>query len=124
MLISLNSDISIATTVDIDIKPGSSPNSINPKSNGVIPVAVLTTDTFDAATVEPTTVRFGVASEATPVQSALEDVDGDGDTDMIFHFRIQDIGIKCSDTSASLTGRTLSGQTIKGVDSISTVGCK
>lgn len=40
-------------TVDIDIKPGSDPNSINLKSKGVIPVAILTTDDFDAADVAP-----------------------------------------------------------------------
>ena len=40
-------------TVSIDIKPGSSPNRINPKSNGVIPVGILTTDAFDATTVDP-----------------------------------------------------------------------
>ena len=36
------------TTVTIDIKPGSFPNRINLRSKGVIPVAVLTTATFDA----------------------------------------------------------------------------
>jgi len=44
--------------VDIDIKPGSDPNSINLKSKGVVPVAVLTTDGFDASTVDPETVGF------------------------------------------------------------------
>jgi hypothetical protein len=111
--------------VAIDIKPGSFPNSINPRSRGVIPVAILTTPSFDATTVDPTTVRFGrTGSEATPVQSALEDVDGDGDTDLILHFNTQDTGIVCGDTAASLTGETLSGQAIVGTDSIKTVGCK
>lgn len=112
-------------TIAIDIKPGSFPNSINPKSNGVIPVAILTTDTFEAITVDPTTVRFGATgTEAAPAQSALEDIDGDGDTDMIFHFNTQDTGIACGDTVASLTGKTFAGQAIKGSDSIKTVECK
>ena len=34
-------------TVGIDIKPGSFPNSINLKGKGVIPVAILSTTTFD-----------------------------------------------------------------------------
>ncbi len=62
--------------------------------------------------------------EAMLVQSALEDVDGDGDTDLILHFRTQDTGIQCGNTSASLTGQTFSGQAIQGSDSIVTVGCK
>jgi concanavalin A-like lectin/glucanase superfamily protein len=113
------------TTVAIDIKPSSFPNSINPRSEGVIPVAILTTNTFDAITVDPTTVLFGATgNEAAPVRSALEDVDLDGDTDMILHFNTQDTGIVCGDTSASLAGETFGGQAIKASDSINTVGCK
>lgn len=112
-------------TVAIDIKPGSDPNSINPRSRGVIPVAILTTDTFDATTVDETTVLFGATgTEAAPVHVALEDVDDDGDTDMILHFNTQDTGIQCGDTSASLTGETFDGQMIQGSDSIKTAGCK
>jgi len=111
--------------VTIDIKPGSFPNSINPRSRGRIRVAVLTTDTFDAATVDPTTVLFGATgTEAAPVHAAPEDVDSDGDTDLILHFNIQAIGIQCGDTSASLTGETFGGQAMQGTDSVNTVGCK
>ena len=39
--------------VRIDIKPGSDPNCFNNNGHGVIPVAILTTDTFDAASVDP-----------------------------------------------------------------------
>lgn len=112
-------------SLDIDIKPGSFPNSINPKSKGVIPVTILTTKTFDATTVDPTTVLFGrTGTEAAPVHSTLEDVDGDGDTDMVLHFKTQNTGIRCGDTSASLTGETVNGQAIEGSDTIKTVGCK
>jgi len=56
----------------IDIKPGSFPNSINPNSKGVVPVAVLTTEDYDASTVVPDTVLF---ADATPVRWNMEDVD-------------------------------------------------
>ncbi len=122
--VSLRSGPSVVV-VDIDIKPGSFPNSINPRSQGVIPVAILTTATFDATTVDPTTVRFGATgTEAAPLQFALEDVDGDGDIDLILHFSTQATGIQCGSASASLTGETFGGQMIQGSDSISTVGCK
>ena len=111
--------------VSIDIKPGSLSNSINPRIPGRIPVAVLTTGTFDAATVDPATVRFGpTGTEAAPVQSALQDVDGDGDVDMILHFSAQVTGIQCGATSAFLTAQTMGAQAIQGSDSINTVGCK
>jgi streptogramin lyase len=110
--------------ISIDIKPASFPNNINPRSAGVIPVAILTTDSFDATTVDWTTVRFGATgTEAAPVRFALEDVDGDGDIDMILHFTTQSTGIACGETSASLTGETFGGQMIQGADSIHTVGC-
>ena len=113
------------TAVSIDIKPGSDPNSINLKSKGVIPVAILTTDTFDATTVDPLSVEFGPngAMEAHG-QGHIEDVNGDDDLDLVLHFSTQETGIVCGDTSAFLTGETFNGQLIEGSDLINTVGCK
>ena len=109
--------------VEIDIKPGSSPNSINPDSKGIIPVAILTTDAFDAATVNATTVTFGPGAATMVHKKAhLEDVDDDGDTDMLLHFRTRDTGIEAGDTEAELTGLTFDGQEIYGVDLIRIVG--
>ena len=111
--------------VYIDIKPGSDLNSINPRSRGVIPVAILTTKDFDATAVNPSTVLFGkTGTEASPFHFAFEDVDGDGNIDMILHFRTQETGLVCGDTEAILTGESLNGQAIEGSDSIKTVGCK
>jgi hypothetical protein len=110
--------------VTIDVKPGSFPNSINPRSRGMIPVAIWTTATFDATTVDPETLRFGaVGTEAAAVHSALEDLDADGDLDLILHFSTQETGIGCDATSASLTGKTYGGQPIAGSDSVRTTGC-
>jgi hypothetical protein len=107
-------------TVLIDIKPGSYPNSINPGSQGRIPVAILTNETFDATTVDPTTVKFG-PKNAAAVHSAIEDVDHDGELDMILHFKTQETGIEPGDTEATLTGKTYGGISIEGTDTIRTV---
>ena len=112
-------------TVAVDIKPGSDTNPINPRSNGKVPVAILTTDTFDATTVDAGTVRLGpTGAEAFPVRVAIEDVNHDGLSDLLLHFNTQDTGIECGATSLSLTGQTFSGQGIRGADSIVTVGCR
>ena len=110
--------------VTIDVKPDGFPNSINVRSNGVIPVAVLTTAAFDAATVDPSTVRFG-PNAATPVnrQGQFDDVDRDGDADLVLHFRTRDTGVVCGTTSIVLSGRTYSGEPIKGFDSVRPVPC-
>jgi len=106
--------------VAIDIKPGSDQNPINISSKGVIPVAILTTDEFDAADVDPATIFFG-PFEAYAEQNALEDVDDDGDIDMILHFRTQDTGIALEDTEAVLTGETFEGRKIEGSDIVSAI---
>jgi hypothetical protein len=105
--------------VTIDVK-----STINPKSKGVIPVVIFTTATFDATTVDPATVRFGPgnASEAHGT-GHVSDVDGDGDLDLMLHFRTQDAAIPCGATSATLTGQTFSAQAIEGSDTITTTGC-
>lgn len=101
--------------VEIDIKPGSYPNSINLKSNGVVPVAVLTTMDFDASIVDPATVEFAGAS---PLRWAMCDVDEDGDDDMIFHFKTQELNLDENSTEAELTGKTNGGDDITGTDDV------
>jgi len=102
----------------IDIKPGSYPNSINLGSKGMVPVAVLTTDDFDASTVDPDTVSFAHAS---PERWMLEDVDGDGDMDMLFHFKTQDLDLDENSTRATLVGTTYDGTPIWGTDTVKIV---
>jgi len=117
--------------VSVDIKPGSSPNSINPGSNGNVPVAILTTGSFDAASVDVSQVTLGddVGSE-TPVakrnngtwMADLADADGDGDLDLVLHFRtqalVQNGDLTAGSTSLVLNGRTTGGQRIQGSDSV------
>jgi len=110
----------ILLSVDIDIKPGSFPNSINPGGKGVIPLAILTTESFDAREVDPTTLAFGPGG-ASPLRWAQEDVDGDGDLDLVVHFKTQEVGLAAGDTEATLTGETFGGAPIEGTDSVKIV---
>ncbi len=103
--------------VTIDIKPGSATNPINLRSEGVIPVAILGSGSFDATKVDAETVRFG-PDGAAPVHFGLEDVNGDNMTDMVLQFRTQDCGFSDNDTSATLIGRTVGGVNFTGTDSI------
>lgn len=109
----------------IDIKPGSFPNTINVNSRGRIPVAVLSTSFFNASTIDLNSIRFGKTGiEAYPVHWAYEDMDSDGDLDLMLHFETIEIGFQCGDSMAFLKGKTLDGQKLEGSDTIKTVGCK
>jgi len=110
-------------SADIDIKPGSYPNSINLASKGVISVAILTTYGFDATTVDPLTVLFADVAMPVHEQWHIEDVDGDGDLDLVLHFKIQETGIYCDDIEAVLMGLTFDGQFFEGVDDVNIVKC-
>jgi hypothetical protein len=88
---------------DVDIRPGSFPNAINLGSHGVIPVAFLTDEAFDASTVDPATVtlrgedfadgmvKLRGKKDAPVPMSNLEDVDGDGDWDLVVHLDTEKI---------------------------------
>lgn len=103
------------TVVAIDVL-----STINAKAKGVIPVALLTTPAFDATAVDLSAVRFGPGEAAeTHGIGHPADVDGDGDVDLVLHFRTQEAAIPCSATSATLTGLGFTG-----TDSIRVVGCK
>jgi hypothetical protein len=106
--------------VNIDIKPGSDPNSINLGSNGNVPVAILSTADFDATTVNPATVTLADAQVNVKGNGTLladqEDVNGDGLTDLVVHITTAGMGLTDGDTEAVLTGETFDGQAIRGSD--------
>ena len=119
-----NLQYSVGISVLIDIKPGSYPNSVNLGSQGVIPVAILTTEDFDATTVDPASVALagaGVAvrGKGNKLLSNQEDVDGDGDIDLLVQVETENLDVGAfQDGYAMLTGTTFNGMAIEGSDEI------
>ncbi len=103
--------------VAIDIKPGSDPNSINRRSKGNVPVAVLSSSTFDATAADRSKVVFAGAP-ALPIGGGSEDVNGDGLPDVVFHFATQSLDLPDLATEACLTGNTTDGTSFQGCDTV------
>ena len=113
----------------LDIKPGSDENPVNLKSRGVLPVAVLSTDDFDASDIDVETLLFGDpllldngATAAGPLRYAFEDVSDDGLVDLTLKFSIPELvdfgALGPESTAGLLTGALFDGTAIEGADSI------
>ncbi|WP_290650848.1 SGNH/GDSL hydrolase family protein [Aquisalimonas sp.] len=109
-----------AVAITMDILPGEHPNPL--KRRGLfLPVAILTTETFDALQVDPLSVRIHPSNARTiPGLADVRDVSGDGaEYDLVLQFKPQRLGLSCGDnTVLALTGRTHAGQLIIGSDSV------
>jgi hypothetical protein len=103
--------------IGIDIKPGDDANTIKPSVDGIVPVALLGSELFDVKEVDPKSPAFGPAG-ARPVHSRLGDFNGDGRTDLLVHFRTQDIGIRSGSTVVRLTALTFAGIPVCGQDRV------
>ena len=90
------------------------------QGDGMIPVVLYSTDTFDATTVDHRTVVLGDASEmhidkkTGEPRRHVEDVDRDGKLDLVFHFRFKDTGLPCDPDVVPFSGLTFDGRPITG----------
>jgi hypothetical protein len=111
-------------TPQLAINPGLPIKPIDPGSSEPISVAVLSSTSFDAATIDTASIHFGdTGIEAGPLDSATQDVNGDGRDDLLLHFGIPNSGITCWTTVVSLTGKAASGQSVRGSGAILTKKC-
>jgi hypothetical protein len=108
--------------VTIDIKPGDFPNSINPRSKRKIPVAILSSPTFDApAHVHQGSLTFGQTGDEPSLDfctSGPDDVNGNGWPDLLCHFHTPTAAIQAGDTEGVLKGQTLAAIPFSGSDSV------
>lgn len=112
--------------VQIEIKPPATPPvSINPRSEGETPVAILGTSSFNVSSIDPASLRLGPGAAA-PMHDGVhfEDVNGDGIIDLVAQFPTPSIGLRCLDTALFLTGKTTDGTPIQGSEAVRMVGCK
>ena len=87
-----------------------------------MPVAILSTDTFDAATIDPLTVTLADSAVHIKGKSgnagSLSDVDADGDLDLVVQIYTQELHLSEDAVEAVLEGNTFDGTLIQGSDSV------
>ncbi len=120
------------TDVTIDIKPGNSQNRIKLSSRGVLAVALLSTQDFDASQFTPEMAHLSDSSiamtegctGAVAQRWSLDDENGDGRLDLVFFFKIQDLNLTLSSTEATFMAHGSYPSTamhIVGTDSVQLV---
>lgn len=118
-------DVSVSEAVQavhIDIKPGSEPNCFNVNGHGVIPVAILGSESFDVASVDQASLQFGglavrIRGNRHP-QCGVEDSNADGHADLVCQFEDDAEMWEAGEDEATLTGNLLDGGAIRGTDAI------
>jgi len=106
----------------IDIKPGSDPNCFNSNGHGVIPVAILGSETFDVTIADQSSLLFGglqvrVRGKKGPL-CGLEYSNGDAYLDLVCHFEDDADSWDPGVGEATLTGTLFDGTEFEGTDSI------
>jgi hypothetical protein len=103
--------------VNIDIKPGNKQlTHINPKSKGVIPVAILSNGEFNPFDVDAANLRFGrEGNEASYVRCHKDghDLNDDGKPDRVCHFDNENTGFVPGDSAGKMSG-TAKGKSFEG----------
>ncbi len=106
--------------ISIDIKPGdrSMAAPINMRSNGRIPVALLSAPDFDPFKVKQETLRFGHDGTEMSLARCSRDTDDDynkdGKPDLVCLFYTQSTLFVATDTEGILTGEMMDGTQIEG----------
>jgi hypothetical protein len=102
--------------VGLAIMPNANPSSVSLKKQGSLPVAILSSATFDARTIDVSSIRLGdEVGTDTPVEvvkgkpnARIDDINGDGRPDMILSFAVQQL-IANGDLTSSTTSLVIRG---------------
>ncbi|HXG74192.1 MAG TPA: DUF642 domain-containing protein [Candidatus Nitrosotenuis sp.] len=99
---------------EIDIKPGSDPNSINCKSKGVVPIGIISGGQFDATTIDISTLTLnGNPTAEAHGRLHIEDINGDAVADAVVHVSTADMC--AATTSVGTESVTVAGSNANGM---------
>lgn len=113
-----------AISVEIDILPGEARNIVDPESPSTVRAALLGSETLDAQSIEPLSLRLAgaaIVKDDAGATHVLADVNGDGRLDLVVQFAARALQLHDADTVAVLEGSTVDGAPLRGQDAILTV---
>lgn len=121
---------STSITAEIDVKPGSDPNSINLCSNGSVPIAIFGSDDLDVADINISSLtlmdaQVKLAGKSGKEKCSASDINNDGHDDLVCHFDTLGLDLAGGDTVATVSGELNDETPLEGSDSVSIVkdGC-
>jgi hypothetical protein len=131
----------VASGTSVDVHPTSCPNPFNPNKGGVVPAAILGSETLDVTEIDPSTVELtGPGGSVSPTRTAIEDVAGpdefgipeertdcgtdgpDGYDDLTLKFKASDFATAVGPVAkgdlviVTISGETFGGTAFSGVD--------
>ncbi len=110
------------TLVTIDIWPYLYPNVIKLGSRLPVPVAVFSSASFDATTIDVSTLTLAEAHVKLlgrwPLATDRFDLNGDGRLDLLALIDTQALELSVGDTTATLEGQTFDGTSFAGSDTV------
>ena len=109
-----------ATEVDIDIRPASARNVISLSSRIPVPIAVLSSSTFDIGTIDVETLTFGHSGGEDSLLGCIRllDLNRDGIRDLLCLAATDRTGFVLGDNEGRLKGSTLNGAVVEGTDAV------
>ena len=117
----------VSGEVAIDIIPNDEGIHVNLRAGQgrAIRIAIFSEgEFFDAPSmIDPLTLKFGPRQANLWGNARVRDVNGDGSDDLLVKFLINQTGIACGDSHATLSGRTFDSQPITGTDAVNTFNC-
>jgi hypothetical protein len=106
----------------VDVKPWSESNVVDPRSPSLLTVAVFSDMDFDALQVDLQSLRLG-PGDARARNYRVYDLNRDRIPDLLAYFRLRDLRVGCGETALELTGRTYAGSEFAGRDEVTNRQC-
>ncbi len=117
-IMAMKVELPVVQQINIEVRPGSNGlGTLNPKSKGKIPVALLGDAKFNPLTVDTSTLTFGALGNENSLGNCVssgEDVNNDGYLDLICLFENQAAGFQYGDTEGTVKGKTKNGRMFQG----------